>query len=154
MEDGWLMLGTVIWHKAGPAGKPATGDRPWTPHSPGIQEVHEHILVFSKDQQGLDPEPQDPETHAEEVGELTKSVWSFPAESPTRVGHPTPFPEELPYRLIKLYSQPGDLVLDPFVGSGTTCLAAKKLGRRWFGIDSNPDYVLLAHERIQSTVDG
>jgi len=154
IEDGWLMLGTVIWHKTEATGKLATGDRPGTPHSPGIREVHEHVLVFSKDERGLELDPGDPELGAEEMTELSKSVWVFPAESPKRVGHPAPFPEELPHRLIKLYSRPGDLILDPFVGSGTTCAVAKKLGRRWFGIDSNPDYVLLAHERIRSTVGG
>jgi len=69
--------------------------------------------------------------------EWTKSVWTFPAVSATKIGHPAPFPEELPHRLIQLYSFKNDVVLDPFVGSGTTCLAAIKSNRHFVDYDIN-----------------
>jgi len=68
------------------------------------------------------------------------------------VGHPAPFPEELPYRLIQLYTFEGDVVLDPFCGSGTTCIAALKTGRHFVGFDIYEDYVNLARRRIRETV--
>jgi len=80
--------------------------------------------------------------------EWTKSIWTFPAENAARVGHPTPFPVELPRRLILLYSHPGDIVLDPFMGSGTTCVAAKMLGRHYIGIDIDSGYVRVARRRL------
>jgi DNA modification methylase len=75
-------------------------------------------------------------------------VWSFPTESASKVGHPAPFPVELPRRLIKLYSWQGALVLDPFCGSGSTCVAAAQLGRLWIGVDIDPAYVELARRRV------
>ncbi|NMA62140.1 MAG: site-specific DNA-methyltransferase, partial [Firmicutes bacterium] len=88
----------------------------------------------------------------DEFLEYTKSVWSFNSESAKRVKHPAPFPVELPYRLIQLYSFENDIVLDPFCGSGTTCVAAIQTKRNYVGIDNNLEYVQLAQERI-STVN-
>ena len=82
--------------------------------------------------------------------EWTKSIWNFPAVSAKKVGHPAPFPEELPHRLIQLYTFKGEVVLDPFVGSGTTCLAAMKAGRHYLGYDIQEDYLQLARERINA----
>jgi site-specific DNA-methyltransferase (adenine-specific) len=83
--------------------------------------------------------------------EFTKSVWNFPTVSAKRIGHPAPFPEELPYRLIQLYTFKNDVVLDPFMGSGTTCLSALKTGRRYIGYDINEDYTKLAQKRINDS---
>ena len=80
--------------------------------------------------------------------EWTKSVWTINPESARKVGHPAPFPVELPYRLIQLYTFKGEVVLDPFMGSGSTALAALKAGRRFIGYETNPDYVKLAEQRI------
>jgi len=85
----------------------------------------------------------------DEFLEFTKSVWSFPAESAQRVGHPAPFPVELPYRLIQLYTFEGDVVLDPLCGSGTTFLAALKTKRHFVGFDVDPRYVELSRRRIK-----
>ena len=74
-------------------------------------------------------------------------LWDFPGESRTRYGHPAAFPEELPRRLIKLFSFPGDTVLDPFLGSGTTCAVAKSLGRRAIGLDIDLDFCAVAANR-------
>ncbi len=81
--------------------------------------------------------------------EWTKSVWTFPAVSARSIGHPAPFPEELPHRLIQLYTFKDDLVLDPFCGSGTACLAAIKDGRHYIGYDIEEKYVQLANQRIK-----
>jgi modification methylase len=75
-------------------------------------------------------------------------VWTFPAEPARKVGHPAPFPVELPYRLIQLYTFAGEVILDPFMGSGQTALAALKAGRHYVGYEINPDYVSLARKRI------
>lgn len=80
--------------------------------------------------------------------EWTKSIWTMNAESAKRIGHPAPFPEELPYRLIQLYSFTEDIILDPFMGSGTTAVAALKSGRKYVGYEISKDYVNLANRRI------
>ena len=80
------------------------------------------------------------------------SAGVFPAESATRVGHPAPFPEELPRRLIQLYTFEGDIVMDPFCGSGTTCIAALKSNRHYVGFDNSEEYVELSRERIRQVL--
>jgi DNA modification methylase len=89
----------------------------------------------------------------EEFLEWTKSVWTFPAVSANQIGHPAPFPEELPRRLIELYTFKDDVVLDPFVGSGTTCLAAIKDKRYYIGYDTNLQYAKLSEERISAYIN-
>jgi len=84
----------------------------------------------------------------EQFLEYTKSVWTFPAEQAKKVGHPAPFPVELPYRLIQLYTFKGEVVLDPFMGSGQTGIAALKSGRYYVGYEINEEYVSLANRRI------
>jgi site-specific DNA-methyltransferase (adenine-specific) len=81
---------------------------------------------------------------------MDQGVWTFPAVSARKVGHPAPFPEELPHRLIQLFTFKDDVVLDPFAGSGTTCLTAARAGRRYVGYEVNLDYVRLAQGRIES----
>ena len=81
--------------------------------------------------------------------EWTKSVWNMNTESAKKVGHPAPFPEELPYRLIQLYSYQGDIILDPFMGSGTTAIAAFKSERKYIGYDTNSDYIKTAKKRLE-----
>jgi len=85
----------------------------------------------------------------DEFLEFTKSVWTFPAEPAKKVGHPAPFPVELPYRLIQLFTFWGEVVLDPFMGSGQAAIAAIKAGRHYVGYDVNPEYVSLAIKRIE-----
>ena len=80
----------------------------------------------------------------------TLDLWEIPSESATRVGHPAPFPVDLPRRLIELYTYAGDLVLDPFLGSGTTALAAQRTGRHYVGFDTEPAYIELASRRLSS----
>jgi site-specific DNA-methyltransferase (adenine-specific) len=80
--------------------------------------------------------------------EWTKSVWTMNTESAKKIGHPAPFPIELPYRLIQLYTYTGDVVLDPFMGSGSTAIAALKSDRNYVGYDIDAEYIQLAEERI------
>jgi modification methylase len=82
----------------------------------------------------------------------TKSIWTMNAESARRIGHPAPFPEELPYRLIQLYSFRGDIILDPFMGSGTTAVSAIKSERFFVGYDINQEYVTIAQKRIEPLI--
>jgi len=84
----------------------------------------------------------------------TLSVWEIPPESARRVGHPAPFPVALPRRFIELYTFDGDLVLDPFMGSGSTAVAAVEGGRHYVGYDTDPAYVALAEERVRAASAG
>lgn len=85
----------------------------------------------------------------EQFMEWTKSIWTMNAESARRIGPPAPFPEELPYRLIQLYSFKDDIILDPFMGSGTTAVSALKSNRKFVGYDISEEYINLANKRIQ-----
>jgi DNA modification methylase len=146
---GYLMRGEIIWNKAASAsGSTAWGS--WLSASnPVLRDVHEYILVFSKDTFSRKSNPERENTiEKDEFLDWTKSVWTFPTVSARKIGHPAPFPEELPRRLIQLYTFRSDVVLDPFCGSGTTCLAAMNSERVYVGYEIEPDYVELAKSRL------
>lgn len=148
IELGFSMRGEIIWNKGTSAG-PSTAWGSWKSASnPTLRDVHEYILVFSRGGFSRNAEGRTDTITRDEFLELTKSVWTFPAESARRVGHPAPFPLELPRRLIQLYSFAGDVVLDPFAGSGTTCVAAVLTGRRYVGYETQESYVGIANKRI------
>jgi len=153
LELGFLMRGEIIWDKGASAG-PSTAWGSWaSPANPTLRDTHEYILVFSKETfarpaKAVLPPERRPTITAEEFLEFTKSVWRFGAEPATKVGHPAPFPVELPYRCIQLYTYAGEVVLDPFMGSGTTAVAALKTGRRYVGYEVDPAYCRLAEKRI------
>lgn len=151
LEIGFLMRGEIIWNKASSA-SPSTAWGTWlSAANPVLRDVHEYILVFSKEAFNRKNLPDKVSTiKREEFLQFTKSVWRFRAESARKVGHPAPFPIELPYRLIQLYTFEGEVVLDPFVGSGTTCIAALKTNRHYIGYDNEKQYVDLAEERIKA----
>ncbi len=145
---GYLMRGEIIWNKAASA-SPSTAWGSWkSAANPVLRDVHEYILVFSKGTFRRKREGGESTITKEEFLEWTKSVWTFQAVSARKIGHPAPFPEELPHRLIQLYTFRGDIVLDPFVGSGTTCLAAWADGRGYVGYEINPDYAQHARQRL------
>jgi len=147
-QIGYLMRGEVIWNKSSSA-SPSTAWGSWlSAANPVLRDIHEYILVFSKDTFSRKRSEKQSTIKKEDFLEWTKSVWTFPAVSAARIGHPAPFPEELPRRLIELYSFEGDVVLDPFVGSGTTCLSAFKSNRNYIGYDTNAEYVKLAETRL------
>lgn len=148
LEIGFLMRGEIIWNK-GSSGSPSTAWGSWmSAKNPILRDVHEYILVFSKGMFSRESLGRKSTISREEFLEFTKSVWTFSAEQATRVGHPAPFPEELPYRLIQLYTFQGEIVLDPFMGSGQTAISALKTGRCYVGYEINDTYVKLAEKRI------
>ena len=151
---GYYMRGEIIWDKASSAGSSTAWGSWLSAANPVLRDVHEYILVFSKDSFSRKRNGnQENSIRKEDFLEWTKSVWDFPAVSAKRIGHPAPFPEELPHRLIQLYTFVGDVVLDPFCGSGTTCLSALKSGRHYIGYDIEEKYIKLANERIQQYTD-
>jgi modification methylase len=146
---GYLMRGEIIWNKAASASSSTAWGSWRAATNPVLRDVHEYILVFSKG--AFARKTDKPSTiQRDEFLEFTKSVWTFPAVSARKVGHPAPFPEDLPYRLVQLYTFQGDVVLDPFAGSGTTCLVAAANARQFVGYDTNPKYLALARQRLQS----
>lgn len=149
LDLGFLMRGEVIWDKSSSA-SPSTAWGSWmSAANPVLRDTHEYVLVFSKDAFGRKNPQKRPSTISrEEFLEFTKSVWTFLAESARKVGHPAPFPVELPRRFIQLYTFEGDVVLDPFMGSGTTAVAAKQLVRSYVGYEVSAGYAELSHQRI------
>jgi len=151
LELGFLMRGEIIWNKSG-GGSPSTAWGSWlSARNPTLRDQHEYILVFSKDTFTREnPHKRKSTITREEFLEFTKSLWNFPAELATKVGHPAPFPVELPYRLIQLYTYEGEVVLDPFMGSGTTAIASVMTNRYYVGYEINKDYVKLSERRLKS----
>ena len=149
---GLLPRAEIVWDK-GPSRNNSTAWGSWcSPSNPQIRDSHEAILVFSKGEWSLpNPCSVDSDLRPEEFPDLTRSLWRVPCE--TDRSHPAPFPERLAERLIKLYTWPGDLVLDPFLGSGTTAVVCERLKRRWIGCEINPEYAALAEKRIQQERD-
>ncbi len=148
IEEGFLMRGEIIWDKGGSAGTSTAWGSWQSASNPTIRDVHEYILVFSKGRFKRERLGRENTISRDEFLEYTKSVWRFPTVSARRVGHPAPFPVELPKRLIQLYTFAGEIVLDPFMGSGSTALAALATGRHFVGYDLSEDYVVLARQRI------
>jgi len=148
IDLGMLYRGTVIWNKNSAAKHTAWGS--WkSPSNPHFVPRHEYILVFSKKKWKLDGNPELSDITSEEFMEYTRTIWNFGTESKKQIGHPAPFPEELPYRLIKFYSYKGNIVLDMFGGSGTVGVVATRLNRNFILIDNSEEYCKLALKRIK-----
>lgn len=155
---GLLLRGEVVWWK----GRAAGGSCAWgtfqRPSNPVLRDVTERIVIASKGRfdRALKPEerlgldlPSTATISRDEFLEATTDLWEISPESATRVGHPAPFPVELPKRLIELYTYEGDVILDPFMGSGTTAVAALRTDRHYIGFDTDKAYVDRAIERIE-----
>ncbi len=156
---GLLLRGEIIWHKA----EGASGSLAWGSYrsatNPVLRDITERVIIASKgrfdraqkpakrEEAGL---PHKSSVSADEFMEATLDVWRIDPESARRVGHPAPFPVELPRRLIDLYTFEGDVVLDPFLGSGSTVVAAERTARTGVGFDLDPEYVELARERVSA----
>lgn len=155
IDIGYNMRGEIIWNKAASA-SPSTAWGSWQSASnPTLRDIHEYILIFSKGEYKRTRKKE--ELHSkintiskEQFMEWTKSIWTMNAESAKRIGHPAPFPEELPFRLIQLFSFKNDVILDPFMGSGTTAIASLKSDRKYIGFDTDAEYIKLAEKRIDS----
>jgi site-specific DNA-methyltransferase (adenine-specific) len=158
---GLLLRGEIIWVKAdGMNGSCAWGSYA-SASNPSLRDTTERIIVASKgrfdraikrverEALGL---PHENTIAPEEFRALTLDVWRFAPASAKRVGHPAPFPVELPRRAIELFTYKGDVVLDPFIGAGTTAVAAVQTGRHYVGFDADPDYVALAERRVKDAL--
>ena len=154
---GLLLRGELIWQKA----EGASGSCAWgsfrSAANPVLRDISERVIVASKGrfdrarsvkQRAAEGLPHESTLLTEDFMALTLDVWSIPPESARRVGHPAPFPVELPEQLIRLYTFENDLVLDPFMGSGSALVAAARLGRRYVGYDLDPSYVEIARRRV------
>ena len=150
---GFLFRGEIIWDKGESISGASTAWGSWkSAVNPILRDQHEYIIVLSKGSFKRERGSKADTITREEFLELTRSVWRFPPESAKKVKHPAPFPEELPYRCIQLYTFKGDVVLDPFAGSGTTCIAALKTRRHFIGIDIEKKYVDMANKRINNVL--
>ncbi len=159
-EDlGLLLRGEIIWKK----GEGSNGSTAWgsfqRPSNPVLRDITERVIVASKGRfdRALPSRRRD-ELGLPSVGSITKEafmrdtrdVWEMAPESATRVGHPAPFPVALPGRLIELYTYYGDLVLDPYMGSGTTAVAAVRTRRNFIGCETDAEYVEAARLRVEA----
>ena len=151
LDLGYLMRGEIIWDKSTSAGGSCAWGSWMSASNPVLRDYHEYILVFSKESysKNKNQEKLDTITHDDFI-QWTKSIWTFPAVNAKKIGHPAPFPIELPHRLINLYSYEGDVVLDPFIGSGTTATAAIQNKRNFIGYDIKKEYIELAQKRISN----
>ena len=144
-----LYRGMIIWNKNSAAKHCAWGS--WqSPSNPHLVPRHEYIIVFSKGEYRLRGRAADADISAKEFMAYTRTVWNFGTESRKRVGHPAPFPINLPARLIRFYTFRGQTVLDPFAGSGTVGVACRMLGRRYILIDNCAEYCELAKNRVEN----
>jgi len=146
---GFLMRGEIIWDKGSSAGGSCAWGSWKSAANPTLRDSHEYILIFSKELYGRNKLSIKEDTITRnDFLELTKSIWRFNTESAKKVKHPAPFPIELPRRAIELYTFKGDVILDPFVGSGSTAIAALQTGRHFVGYDISKEYVDIANKRI------
>ena len=144
---GFLLRGEIIWQKAQGAGGSCAWGSWQSAKNPTLRDLHEYVLVASKGTYRRMRIGEDT-IERDEFLAATLSVWNIPPASAKRVGHPAPFPVGLPRRLIDLYTFRGDLVLDPFVGSGSTAVAAVESERHYIGYDTVQEYLDLAAARV------
>ncbi|HLO14199.1 MAG TPA: site-specific DNA-methyltransferase, partial [Anaerolineales bacterium] len=150
IDLGFLMRGEIIWDKAASASTSTAWGSWQSATNPTLRDTHEYILVFSKGSFRRDKLDGRVSTITKEgFLQSTKSIWKFAAASAKRVGHPAPFPVELPSRLIQLYTYSEEIILDPFMGSGQTAIAALAAGRHFVGYEIAEKYVRLAKRRIK-----
>jgi len=146
-EIGYIPYTHIIWDKMQIRNRAAWGSF-CSPAAPSFPTPFEHILVFAKETRKLQKRG-DSDLTKEEFIEFSIALWRFPPETRQKqFGHPAMFPEELPYRLIKMLSWIGDTVLDMFAGAGTTLVVAEKLRRKWIGIELSPAYCAVTKKRI------
>lgn len=153
LKLGFFMRGEIIWDKSSSAGTSMAWGSWLSATNPSLRDTHEYILVFSKGNNGRQKNKDKKSTITkEEFMEYTKSVWTFSAQRASAVNHPAPFPVELPARLTKLYTFAEDVVLDPFMGSGTTAVAALINNRHYVGYEIDENYCKTSKKRINDII--
>lgn len=144
---GWKYHSTIIWNEGNISRRTAWGS--WlSASSPYVIAPVELILVLYKGEWKKTGGTKKSDISKKEFMEWTNGVWTFNGESKKRIGHPAPFPIQLPYRAIKLFSFVGDMIFDPFSGSGTTLIAAANNNRKGVGLEIDKNYCALAKKRI------
>jgi len=155
IDIGFVLKELIIWSKEGSFATP--GSRGTVPFPPSVVLAprYQYILVFQKpgkpDYSHITPEIKKRSEFLakEEYGQWANCIWNFQEEKFYSKFHPAPFPEELPHRLITLYTFVDEIVLDPFCGTGTTCAVAKRFGRKYIGIDLKEEYCEIAEDRLK-----
>jgi DNA modification methylase len=156
---GLLLRGEIIWFKQRAAGGSCAWGTYQRPGNPVLRDLTERVIVasngrfdraLSQAERARTGWPSEGSMFMDDFVDATLDVWEIPAESATRVGHPAPFPVELPRRLIELYTYRGDLILDPFMGSGSAAVAAVRTDRHFVGFDTDEQYVARAEERVRA----
>jgi len=148
---GWQYKTTIIWNEGNISRRTAWGS--WKSASaPVVIAPVELIVVLYKEEWKKEKGTKINDITGEEFKNWTNGIWKFNGESKKRIGHPAPFPKELPYRCIKLFSYQNDMIFDPFAGSGTTLLVAEMLNRKSIGIELDLEYCELAKNRILNEV--
>lgn len=154
MEDvGFLFRTEICWYKQNAVGRQTAWGSYKSCSNPTMRRNHEYVLVWSKGSWKLEGDSKLSDMTKEEFCQNTLSTWFITPEIRNMGGHPVPFPGELVKRLIKLYTYQNDVVLDVFNGSGTTTCMAKRLKRRYIGIDIDENYCKYAQERLESEID-
>ena len=150
-QANWTYFTTIVWNEGTISTRTAWGS--WkSPSAPYIITPVEMIAVFYLDPARagwkIDRSSQTPDITGEEFLQWTNGLWTFNGENAKRIGHPAPFPLELPRRCIKFFTYPGARVLDPFVGSGTSLVACQQLKRYGVGFEIDGRYVKGARKRL------
>ncbi|HNW99788.1 MAG TPA: site-specific DNA-methyltransferase [Candidatus Cloacimonadota bacterium] len=153
LKIGYNMRGEIIWNKAASASASTAWGSWLSAANPILRDIHEYILIFSKGDYSRERGKKHNTISKDDFMSWTKSIWTMNAESARRIGHPAPFPVELPYRLIQLYSFKDDIILDPFMGSGTTAIASIKSDRKYIGYEVSQEYIDLANRRIEKFIE-
>lgn len=161
IQQNFTIFQEIIWNKEASAGGSCAWGSWQSASNPSLRDVHEYIILGIKAKNTTDVRiPLEPMPEFSQkvegkqikvnIDELLTNIWSFPTESAKRVNHPAPFPVELPLRLIKLFSRTNDIILDPFIGSGSVAIAALVTQRHFVGYEIGPEYIQIAHERIEA----
>jgi modification methylase len=150
-EIGWKFRTEICWIKSEAVGKKTAWGSFKSASNPVIRRNHEYLIVFSKDKWKLDSDVESDLTRSQ-FEKYTLSTWDIKPETRKLSTHPCPFPEELAKRVIKLFSFPQQIILDPFNGTGTTCKVAYEYNRHYIGIDNSKKYCKFAEGRIAVSI--
>ncbi len=148
---GFKYHSTIIWNEGNISRRTAWGSYKSASAPYVIAPVETIVILYKKNWKKNKRGESD--ITKDEFIDWTNGLWTFNGESKKKVGHPAPFPIELPRRCIKLFSYIGDVVLDPFLGSGTTLVASYNLKRKGIGIEIDKKYFNLAIERISKEIN-